>query len=109
MTLYSENSKLNGECYIDSASPNRIWEAEDRNEIHYMSDTNDLETCRAFCTDRSYKYFGVQAGMWCYCGPTVPLSSLRTSSSECSLACPGNSAQICGEQWRMNIYSTDLH
>ena len=101
---YSDEQMLYGECFVDSASPNRIWENEWQNKDLFFSETITIESCRAFCAAKDFIYFGVQATYWCLCGNTSPSSSLQTSKSDCK-PCTGNPSQLCGGPYRMNIYT----
>ena len=96
---------LDGECFVDSASPNRIWESEWQNNDWFSSSTLTIESCRAFCASKAFMYFGVQNAQECLCGNTSPSSSLQTSESDCNMPCTGNSSQLCGATYRMNIYT----
>ena len=96
---------LDGECFVDSESPNRIWESEWQNNDWFSSSTLTIESCRAFCAARDFIYFGVQFGHMCLCGNTSPSPSLQTSESDCNMPCAGNPSQLCGATYRMNIYT----
>ena len=43
----------------------------------------------------------------CWCGNHEVPSSLKVPESQCFDACTGNANQICGEQWRINVYPVD--
>ena len=40
----------------------------------------------------------------CYCGNSISGGS-TAPSSDCDMACSGNSSQMCGGTWRINVYS----
>merc|ERR1719228_438291 len=44
--------------------------------------------------------------MECYCGNLPPATDTLREPSECNMACSGDSGQICGAGWRMNVYKT---
>ena len=41
----------------------------------------------------------------CYCGNTF-VTPANASSDDCSYTCAGNPQEICGANWRINIYSS---
>ena len=49
--------------------------------------------------------FFKKARDWCNCGNETPNSNSIVDQSECNMACPGNSNEICGGEWRMNVYT----
>lgn len=53
--------------------------------------TNEL--CSTFCTAYDYPYSGTEYGSQCYCSKTAPWSA----PVGCSMACAGNSSEICGD------------
>lgn len=48
---------------------------------------------------------GTSYGRECYCSSTTPASTLKTSDSDCNMPCSGDSSQICGQAYRLNVYS----
>lgn len=58
------------------------------------------EKCAAHCSD--YKYFGVEYGRECWCGNSQPQTI--AAESECSFACAGDDAQLCGAGNRINVW-----
>ena len=72
--------------------------------LEFVGSTNSLTKCRQLCSSKGYSYMGVQAGSWCCCGHNPPPQSSRVSQEECSTKCPGNSGEMCGASWRMNVY-----
>ncbi|EJT99498.1 WSC-domain-containing protein, partial [Dacryopinax primogenitus] len=68
--------------------------------------TNSVENCEQFCGSQGYIYAGVEYGSQCYCGNTLSNGAGGTaSSSDCNIACSGNSAETCGGSYRLNLYS----
>ncbi|KAH3717895.1 hypothetical protein DPMN_060691, partial [Dreissena polymorpha] len=82
-------------CYEDSK--NRILADYD-----YHSESNSPTECSNNCSH--YKFFGVEARTHCLCGNTLH-STTKKPESECSFICSGDRSQICGADWRINIYS----
>ena len=57
------------------------------------------------CSQNSYTIFGVE-GANCYCGNTLVNQPTSASPDDCSINCAGNPQEICGGNWRINIYSS---
>ena len=53
---------------------------------------------------KGYHYAGVQYGGECWCGNQEPSSSMLTQASDCNMPCPGNSSEVCGAGYRVNVY-----
>jgi hypothetical protein len=62
-----------------------------------------LEKCASTCAD--YPFFGVEAGVLCFCGSYLDPSALKTSDAQCSVPCSGDPRQICGAGDRITIYA----
>ena len=62
-----------------------------------------IDKCQTFCFDKDYLYAGVQYADECFCGNAI-VPEIPKPNSECDYPCTGNSSQICGGFWRMNIY-----
>ena len=56
--------------------------------------------------DNGYAYAGVQNIRECFCSNDPPPVETLVDDSECDSKCSGDQDQICGAQWRMNVYST---
>ncbi|KZT55639.1 WSC-domain-containing protein, partial [Calocera cornea HHB12733] len=68
--------------------------------------TNTVESCEQFCSSQGYIYAGVEYGSQCFCGNTLANGAGgTTASSDCNMACAGNSAETCGGSYRLNLYS----
>jgi glucan endo-1,3-alpha-glucosidase len=61
------------------------------------------ESCVAFCGSNGYGVAGVEFATQCYCGNTLFLSD-QTSSSSCTMPCGGDSNQVCGGAYLLNVY-----
>ena len=85
-----------GDCYEDSESRILPYHFGD------FYEGNQRSICIQAC--EGFRYAGVQYGFQCFCGNRLPDSNLHRSN-ECNLKCPGNEAEICGDSWRMNIFS----
>jgi len=85
-------------CYVDSV--NRLLPNQ-----HSLPD-NTPAKCISICEQEKFIYAGVQFGHECFCGNKIPLESKKTKGAECNHKCTGNSNQVCGAGWRMNMYVT---
>ena len=65
---------------------------------------NDMshEMCMQQCFSRQSKLAGVENGRQCMCGDSV---SAKVPSTNCTMACPGSSSEICGGNFAINIIS----
>ncbi|KAF8860303.1 copper radical oxidase [Acephala macrosclerotiorum] len=61
-----------------------------------------LEECAFACN--GYTYFGVEYAGECYCGNTLDVGSVPAPLSDCSMICPGNPYQYCGNGNRLELY-----
>jgi len=104
MNVYETNSyppiEEDGACYVDSSD--RILPA-------YMTDLSNsrkvtTEKCIEAC--KGYKYAGTQYAYTCFCGNTKPSADKLRPMSQCNMKCAGDSSQMCGGSWRMNVYET---
>ncbi|KAK7987289.1 WSC-domain-containing protein [Apiospora saccharicola] len=97
----SDLYKLVG-CFVDQ-SPNRTLNIT----AYQGNDSNTANSCHGMCNVPQFQaaYFGLEYGTECYCGgrdaalrfkPADPLS--------CNKPCPQNASEMCGSDWRLNIY-----
>ena len=95
-TLWTQD----GNCFVDSAD--RILDGA----IHNGGNNEEVrhEFCLDFCSTRGYRFMGVQAGNYCFCGSDAPTADPRPDN-ECNMACQGDTSQMCGGIWRMNVYA----
>lgn len=67
--------------------------------------TNSVEACKAECTGKGFKYYGVELGTKCFCGTEVGDSQIGFG---CTTPCPGNPNEACGggteENPVINVY-----
>uniref|UniRef100_A0A1I8GWZ5 WSC domain-containing protein n=1 Tax=Macrostomum lignano TaxID=282301 RepID=A0A1I8GWZ5_9PLAT len=62
-----------------------------------------LELCSEICAYGDFEYFGIQFSVECFCGNSYG-SLGQAADSDCNMNCGGNSAQICGSEWRNSVY-----
>ena len=92
-----DNGFQSGNCYEDNIK--RIL--PDR--MHVFPMTNQKLVCISACV--GYRYAGVQYGSECWCGNELPNRTYFRPKEQCKKQCPGAKSEICGGEWRMNIYS----
>ncbi|OBA24223.1 WSC-domain-containing protein [Metschnikowia bicuspidata var. bicuspidata NRRL YB-4993] len=61
--------------------------------------------CEQLCEGE--KVAAVMDGKYCYCGLTVPASSLEVDSSKCDVACQGYGSITCGGDGYFEVYVND--
>lgn len=72
----------------------------------YDAPSNSIESCASACTDNGYSIAGMQNQTQCYCGNALnSQSAVLVVDTSCRLACPGNTAEICGSVNRFSIFS----
>ncbi|KAK8153638.1 WSC domain-containing protein [Phyllosticta citrichinensis] len=67
---------------------------------------NSIETCTAACSAQGYKIAGLENGADCWCGNTIGYKAFNTTDRGCTLACSGNSKEICGDANRLSLFSS---
>ncbi|OLN84494.1 WSC domain-containing protein-like protein 5 [Colletotrichum chlorophyti] len=60
------------------------------------------EVCAAFCD--GYAYFGTEYGAECWCGDSLPETSLVAPQGDCSMLCSGSQSEFCGNGNRLSVY-----
>ncbi|XP_046968584.1 xylosyltransferase oxt [Vanessa cardui] len=72
------------------------------------ANTNSPTFCLDICVQAGFPYAGVQYATECFCGENEPPATAKTSAVSCDMKCPGDSSQLCGGYFTMNIYETGL-
>uniref|UniRef100_A0A1I8GV01 WSC domain-containing protein n=1 Tax=Macrostomum lignano TaxID=282301 RepID=A0A1I8GV01_9PLAT len=103
-------------CYVDGASGNRDLVGLEGVKKFGQFETHPnvpgfvfdvarmtLQLCSQMCSYGRFRYFGVQAAGYCCCGSAYGSHGIAPAGN-CSLACSGNSSQICGGTYRNSIY-----
>ncbi|KAI5199776.1 hypothetical protein E4T39_06075 [Aureobasidium subglaciale] len=96
-TVYAGNMTSAG-CYTDSG-PRALT------TMIYDSTSNTIDMCTSACTNAGYTIAGMEYGSQCWCDNTLAPTTQKVLDVGCTLACPGNSSQICGQSNRLSIYS----
>ena len=74
----------------------------------FSNASNSKAVCLAECKSRGFYLAGLQYGRECWCGPVVPPVCLQVAEAECSTPCSGDSGEMCGGTYRMNVYQVGL-
>ncbi|KAL7937626.1 COOH terminal WSC domain-containing protein [Trichoderma chlorosporum] len=85
-------------CYEDNI--NRVLTGDILPDLGPM--TNDL--CVANCVSKGFSIAATEYGGQCYCGNEL-VGSSKIDDSQCSMACEGNSKEVCGGSWAISVYS----
>ncbi|KEQ91797.1 hypothetical protein AUEXF2481DRAFT_50439, partial [Aureobasidium subglaciale EXF-2481] len=85
-------------CYTDSG-PRTL------STMIYDSTSNTIDMCTSACAKAGYNIAGMEYGSQCWCDNTLAPTTQKVLDVGCTLTCPGNSSQICGQANRLSIYS----
>jgi hypothetical protein len=73
-----------------------------------FSSMNTATTCLNYCSSQGYSVAGLEYSQECYCGTLADISaSNATASTNCNMACSGDSDFICGGPGALNYYTTN--
>ncbi|QIW96711.1 hypothetical protein AMS68_002229 [Peltaster fructicola] len=84
-------------CYTDSIN-SRIFSVE----VDQSAATPS--TCINYCSNLNYPVAGIEYGTQCYCG-TLDQRNAAQTSTQCSMACGGDSLLLCGGPGGMTVYT----
>lgn len=84
-------------CQSDGAGSARLFQ----DGFSINTGLNTPTYCMNLCSSKGYKYSGVQYSYQCFCSNT--LQQLKPATG-CTYACSGDSKQVCGANYRMNVY-----
>ncbi|KUJ12265.1 uncharacterized protein LY89DRAFT_738058 [Mollisia scopiformis] len=68
--------------------------------------TNTVESCINTCIGLGYSVAGMEYGVQCFCDNYVYNGAAPAAASNCNMACPGNSKEICGNGNYLSLYNT---
>jgi len=85
-------------CYADSDSSRAISGVEFAG-IGAVSNT----ACVAYCSAKGYSVAGTEYGGQCFCGDSVPSTTL--DASKCDTSCEGDANETCGGGLALSVYS----
>ncbi|KAJ7087736.1 WSC domain-containing protein, partial [Mycena epipterygia] len=90
---------LSNACAVDTSA--RILQG-----YSVSTSSNTPSTCQSTCASKGFSIAGVENGNECYCANSISGGTpSAASTSDCSVACAGDSASKCGGGWRMQIYT----
>lgn len=61
--------------------------------------------CVAYCDAEGYSIAGTEYGGQCSCGNSLASASTKVGNDKCSMACEGDSTQLCGGGLTLSVYS----
>ena len=64
-----------------------------------------ISQCIQTCTERHFRYAGLQYGKDCVCGDSG--YDKYGTASNCDMACAGNSQEKCGGSYASQVYLLD--
>ncbi|KAK6341387.1 hypothetical protein TWF696_008464 [Orbilia brochopaga] len=62
------------------------------------------ERCIDKAIEQGYQYCGVEYGRECWADTTMAAAPTKTVSTECTMPCPGNPLETCGNGNRIDVY-----
>lgn len=88
-------------CYLDS-DPHTLAE-----QVFLASGESSMTVgaCQKACWTKGYVFAGVEAGKLCYCGNSIRNELASDAAKACTMACVGDSSQLCGGTNRIDIYA----
>ncbi|KAM7203183.1 WSC domain containing protein, partial [Naviculisporaceae sp. PSN 640] len=91
-------------CHAEPTSGGRALSA-----LVTRADDMTIQKCAEICHASNFPVFGVEYYTECYCGNGLAPGSAPAPEIECSFPCAGNPDEVCGGDWRINVYefSTD--
>ncbi len=63
-----------------------------------------IDSCLIDCEDAGYTYAGMEYGIQCFCGNSVPSTVVYDDESACATPCGGNATEMCGGDYRLDVY-----
>ncbi|KAH7925711.1 copper radical oxidase-like protein [Leucogyrophana mollusca] len=88
-------------CYTDNGGARTLSAA-------FYADTTSMtiESCITFCSTGSntYIYAGVEYAQECYCGNFIEGGATNVTTSDCNMACTGDTSEFCGAGNRLDIF-----
>ncbi|KAL2060445.1 hypothetical protein VTL71DRAFT_9476 [Oculimacula yallundae] len=90
-------------CFGDNENPRTL---EENGILPGSGSKNSITSCQNTCWERGWKFAGVEYSSECYCGNSIrnELLPKEESDAQCTMACAGNSAQICGGPSRIQVF-----
>jgi hypothetical protein len=70
--------------------------------------TMNITICQSYCKAANYPLAGVEYGTQCFCGSALA-PGYTIGQSGCTMACGGNSSQVCGGSSRLSVYNNTAY
>ncbi|KAK3944359.1 putative fungistatic metabolite [Diplogelasinospora grovesii] len=86
-------------CYTEGVGVRALSGAQ-----AYSATGMTVEACGNYCLEAGYTIFGTEYSAECYCGNSIDTTSTLAASTDCSMACSGNSTELCGGPDRLSVY-----
>ena len=86
-------------CFKDTRT--RVIQGERLPNLGAMSN----EKCVSYCQSKGFSVAGTEYGGQCFCGNEL-VGSEQLAESLCDAACEGDSADTCGGDWSLTLYSS---
>lgn len=67
--------------------------------------TLTIESCQDYCTGKGYPLSGMEYSTECYCGSHLENGAVIGGSTQCVMACGGNTNEICGGPGALSVYN----
>ncbi len=87
-------------CYTDSVNNRTLASSQ------YLGVPMTIELCTAACSSDGYQYAGVEYADECYCDNTIASGASVATDGRCSMACSGNSTEICGGSNGLSLFNS---
>jgi len=104
-TVYSTTQTYSGKWSYQGCWTDEVVNNQALPYLAYDNSSNTAELCMSVCSELGYSIAGVGYTSHCYCGNVLSAFSEQTVEQGCTIACPGNSDEVCGNNWRLNIFS----
>ncbi len=65
-----------------------------------------VQLCQTTCASQGFGVFGVENGNECWCADGIKNSGAPQPARKCTTPCNGDSSQLCGGGWALDVYST---
>ncbi|KAL8691510.1 MAG: hypothetical protein Q9218_003276 [Villophora microphyllina] len=84
-------------CYTEATNGRALVEKT------YYDDAMTIDKCSTACA--GFNYFGLEYYRECYCGNDLKDGSVPAPSTDCKYPCTGDKSEICGGDYRLNLYN----
>ncbi|KAJ8496398.1 hypothetical protein ONZ51_g1161 [Trametes cubensis] len=64
-----------------------------------------VESCTTACFNNNFPFAGMEYAGQCFCDTQIENGGTVMPATDCSMACNGNSSELCGGPNRLNVYN----